>query len=76
MKKSDGLVYLTDSHKYIKIMAEEIANLSNYVVITVNIDGLELTPIWWKGKGHREWTYKGTISKDRILQVKIITKQL
>jgi len=73
MQKSDGLVYLTDSPKYIKIMAEEIARLDVYAVLVVDVSGLALAPIWWKGKGHHEWTYRGSIPKERILKIRKTT---
>jgi hypothetical protein len=70
LSKSDGLIYLTDSLKYIKIMAEEIAGLKEYAVITVDVKGLLLVPVWWKGKHFKEWTISDPIPKDRVIKIK------
>lgn len=72
LSKSDGLVYLTNSLKYIKIMAEEIAGLKDYAVITVDVRGLLLIPIWWRGKHFKEWATLNPIPKERIIKVRLM----
>jgi len=71
MSKSDGLVYLTDSQKYIKIMARDIAEVDEYAVITVDTLDVQLSPVWWKGKGYHEWT-TSAVEPSKILSVRVV----
>ena len=73
MSKSDGLVYLTDSPKYIRIMARDIAKVNEYAVVTVDVSDIQLSLVWWKGKRYREWT-TGAVKPSKILSVKVDMK--
>lgn len=66
MTRKDRLTYLTDSLEYIRIIAEDIAHWKEYTILQVNISEEKLSPIWWKGKDYKEWTYDGIIPAEDI----------
>jgi hypothetical protein len=66
MATKDGNTYLTNSLKYIGIMANDIAKWKNYVILQVDIDMDKLQLIWWKGKKYKEWTTKDAIPPNKI----------
>ena len=72
MSKRDKKTYLTNSLKYIKIMAEDIAHWEQYVILKVDADMDKLTLIWWKGKGYKEWTTNNIIEPSRIKVFKLV----
>jgi hypothetical protein len=74
MTNHDKKTYITNSLKYIKIMAEGIAHWDVYVILKVEIDISDCKLIWWKGKGYKEWATDKIISPSNITVFKIFNR--
>lgn len=72
MSSKDGKTYLTDSLEYINIMAGDIGKWKRYVILKIDIDPNECEPIWWEGKGYKEWTTIKKIPPENINIHKIV----
>jgi hypothetical protein len=75
MTNKDHKTYLTNSLKYINIMANDIAKWDKYVVFKVDIDMSECELIWWPGKGFKEWTTTKPIKPENISVYKTVKRR-